>query len=343
MLRIRTIAAVVATLGMSAVAQAGIFNLNLGGQCGAAKSYGCASTSQPSCCKPSKSCKSTITRPCDTQVNTYQRKVSNKKAPCCRPCGKPKSCCARAPKSCSKSRKSCCKPAAPKCSKPRKSCSKSRKSCCKPAAPKCSKPSKSCCDAKKSCGDPCDKANRCCNADPCEIAELIYKSQTACYAKDRAKAIDNLGDRFSCVCNPEIMVALVYGLNDADERVRAEAADEIGDQQRENDACCCSKEVVAALTTALSDCDRNVRREAEEALVLCGHCVVDGCCPTKSPCCAPAGCGRAPAKGKEAAPPAPPKAQKAFVPSRLNRTHTFRSIKTRSKLAGLFSLIDRVY
>ena len=164
-----------------------------------------------------------------------EAKVSNKKTPCCRPC--------RKSQNCSQAPKSCCKP---------------RKSCCKPAAPKCSKPSKSCSDAKKSSGDPCDKTNRCCNADPCEISELIYKSQTACYAKDHAKAIDNLGNRFSCVYNPEMMAALVYGLNDADEQVRAEA-------------------------------------------------------------------------------------QKAFVPSRLNRTHTLCSIKKRSKLAGLFGLSDRVH
>ena len=39
---------------------------------------------------------------------------------------------------------------------------------------------------------------------------------------------DKLGDKFDCVCNPEIMVALVYALNDCDEDVRKEAADEIG-------------------------------------------------------------------------------------------------------------------
>ncbi len=50
---------------------------------------------------------------------------------------------------------------------------------------------------------------------------------TACYAKDRRDAIDELGDEYSCVCHPEIMNAFVYALNDSDERVRAKAADEL--------------------------------------------------------------------------------------------------------------------
>ena len=39
--------------------------------------------------------------------------------------------------------------------------------------------------------------------------------------------MDDLGD-FDCRCHPEIMTVLVYSLNDSDERVRAQAADEIG-------------------------------------------------------------------------------------------------------------------
>lgn len=110
---------------------------------------------------------------------------------------------------------------------------------------------------------------------------------TACYAKDRRKAIHKLGDRYDCVCNPEIMCAFVYALNDADEKVRAKAADEIGDQLRKNGCCCCSPEIVAALTCALGDCDKKVRKQAEEALELCGYDVVNGCCDT---CCNNAGC-----------------------------------------------------
>jgi len=52
---------------------------------------------------------------------------------------------------------------------------------------------------------------------------------TACYAKDRKSALDKLGRKYNCCCHPEIMNAFVYGLNDSDERVRREAADEIGD------------------------------------------------------------------------------------------------------------------
>ena len=115
---------------------------------------------------------------------------------------------------------------------------------------------------------------------------MIYISQTACYARQRRAALRRLGNRCDCICNPEIMTAFVYGLNDADERVRRCAADKIGDQIRKN--CCCCPEVVAALTCALGDCDRGVRRQAEQALRLCGYEIVDGCCNT---CCSTSGCG----------------------------------------------------
>lgn len=156
------------------------------------------------------------------------------------------------------------------------------------------------------CAAPCQV--RCCNADPCEIAQLIYESQTACYAKDRRKAIHKLGDKFDCICNPEIMTAFIVALNDCDERVREKAADEIGDQIRKH--CCCCPEVVAALTCALGDCDKGVRKQAEQALELCGYEVVDGCCNTCAPTACNAGCApaaAAPAPSTGAAPaPVPP-------------------------------------
>ncbi|MEX2288137.1 MAG: HEAT repeat domain-containing protein [Planctomycetaceae bacterium] len=175
-----------------------------------------------------------------------------------------------------------------------------------------------------------------CCADPCEIAKLIYQSQTACYADDREKAIDDLGD-YSCQCNPEIMVAFVYALNDADEEVRAEAADEIGDQLRDR-PCCCSKEVVAALTCALADCDDDVVSEAEEALEACGYEIVDGCCNT---CC---GTGAAPtvtpapAEGGAAPAPAPPEDPKAYFPSRLRQQQTKAKSDRPNRLASLFGM-----
>jgi HEAT repeats len=178
---------------------------------------------------------------------------------------------------------------------------------------------------------------------------LIYKSQTACYAKDREKAIDDLGD-FDCQCNPEILTAMVYALNDADEEVREEAADELGDQFEKN-CCCCSPEITAALTCALADCDRGVRRQAEEALEKCGYEVVDGCCDSccsTSSCCS-TGCGSAPkaapanaaptpaAPAEEAAPaPAPPEEPKAYFPSRLNKQQTRRPTQRKNRLANLF-------
>jgi hypothetical protein len=176
---------------------------------------------------------------------------------------------------------------------------------------------------------------KCC-ADPCEVAKLIYTSQTACYAKDRRRAIHRLGDKYDCVCNPEIMCAFIYALNDCDERVRRKAADEIGDQIRKN-KCCCSPETVAALTAALGDCDKGVVRQAKQALELCGYEVVDGCC---NPCTATAcatGSACAPAAAPAAAPamsPAPAVEQApAPVPPAAKR------IK-RGELNQLFGLLD---
>jgi len=177
------------------------------------------------------------------------------------------------------------------------------------------------------------------------LAKLIYQSQTACYAKDRRKAIHKLGDNYSCVCSPEIMSAFIYALNDADERVRWKAADEIGDQLRKNPCCCCS-DVVAALTCALADCDRGVRRQAEEGLEACGYEIVDGCCDvcgTGDACgngCGPQAAPMSPAPSDEAAPapaPAPPEDPKAFFPSRLRQQQS-QNVKPRRGLANLFGL-----
>jgi hypothetical protein len=201
-------------------------------------------------------------------------------------------------------------------------------------------------------GDCCQTsctAKVCC-ADTCEVADLIYKSQTACYARHRAHAIKKLGS-FDCQCNPEIMCAMVYGLNDSDEHVRRESAEQIGHELKKN-PCCCSREVTAALTCALADCDRSVRRHAEKALRQCGYDVVDGCC--KPSCCGPVGgCASAPMGGQSmptpapapnmapaptpapAPAPAPPEDSKAYFPSRLKDQQT-----STSGLSGLFGLRD---
>ena len=323
--------ALLAAMSMTSLADAGLFG-SLRGGCGAEKGCGCAPTCQPACCKP------VIVKPCCPNVYTYQRKCSDIKPPCCDTCCPPATCCAPAakhgcgPAACAPA---CAAPAAcaPACAAPA-ACAPAcaapaacTPACCAPAcAPKkkllsglfsglknkntCAAPA-TCC-APTTCTPACEV--RCCNADPCEVATLIYQSQTACYAKDRKKAIHRLGDNFDCICNPEIMTAFIVGLNDADEDVREKAADEIGDQIRKN--CCCCPEVVAALTCALGDCDKGVRKQAQEALELCGYEVVDGCC---NPCgqvacgtngCAPAGC--APAAAPAAAPaPAPVPPQEA--------------------------------
>ncbi|MGE3315590.1 MAG: HEAT repeat domain-containing protein [Planctomycetaceae bacterium] len=197
-----------------------------------------------------------------------------------------------------------------------------------------------------------EKVKVCC-ADPCEIAELIYESQTACYARHRRAAVRKLG-QYDCQCNPEILCALTYALNDSDERVRREAADEIGDMLRKN-PCCCSAEVTAALTAALGDCDRGVRRQAEQALKVCGYEIVDGCCETAcasncAPACAAPACAApgaaapapAPAEGGDAAPaPAPPEDPKAYFPSRLRQQQqTGRPAKQTNRLASLFGMAN---
>ena len=122
------------------------------------------------------------------------------------------------------------------------------------------------------------------------------------------------------------MTAFVYALNDADERVRREAADEIGDQVRKN--CCCCPEVVTALTCALGDCDRGVVRQAQQALRLCGYDVVKGCCDSgcttacNNGCtngCAPAAPGMMPATEPAAPAPVPPEEKKASRQGALSR------------------------
>ncbi len=112
-----------------------------------------------------------------------------------------------------------------------------------------------------------------------KLARLIYQAQTACHARDRLRAIHRIGDNYSCQCNPEIICALLHGLNDKDDNVREKAADEIGDQLRKN-PCCCTPELVQALSCALGDCDKGVVDQVEEALDACGFKIVDddACC-----------------------------------------------------------------
>lgn len=166
---------------------------------------------------------------------------------------------------------------------------------------------------------------------------------TACYAKDRRKAIKKLDSRYDVCCNPEILCAFVYALNDADEKVRAEAADAIGDQIRKGNkgcgSCCvCTPEVVAALTCALADCDKKVRKQAEEALELCGYEVVDGCCNTccPAPTCCPTACGAgAPAANPTPAPMPPAEAVPAPVPPEEKP-----SARRKAGLSTLLGLLD---
>ncbi len=340
---------VVAMLGMVATANAGAIVLT-GYSCGGAeKSCGCAPTCQPQSCRP------VICKPSCPNVYNYQRSCAK---PMC--CPAPSSC---APK-CGPAAANCAAPAAAACAAP------APVTCAAPAPAACAAPAPVTCAAPaparcapapapatcaapapapaKSCDTPCAAKScdtKCCNADPCEVAHWIYESQTGCHAKERRKAIRKLG-KFDCVCNPEIICAFIYGLNDCDERVRKESAKQIRKQTKRN-PCCCNCKVVAALTCALGDCDKGVVKAATKALRQCGYDVQD-CCQTAScgsTCGAQASCAApvhsehapaAPADGGEVAPapaPAPASAEpEAYFPSRL------KNQQTKARKAGLSNL-----
>ncbi len=195
-------------------------------------------------CQP-LSCKPSIARPCHAIIYAHQRKCSNVK-----PTSAATGC------------------AAVCCCAPTSACDLAAS--CPPFAAY----------SVANCGDSCSGGQGGCPEDCREIVKLIQESMTGCYATHRRDAIHKLGDRYDCVCYPQIMNAFIYGLNDSDERVRSKSADEIGDQIRRN-RCICGSPVIQALQRALADCDRGVRRQAEQALKLSGYEIVDGrCCTT---------------------------------------------------------------
>lgn len=381
----KTFVAVAALVAMSMNAQAGLFGHHKG--CGASKCCDCAPTFQPDCCRPTITrpcCKNVYNyqRSCAKPMNCCDgcgpssccpagNGCNNGCAPACTaPCGNgcnngcAPACAAPCGNGCNNA---CAAPCgnncAPACAAPcgngcapvcSTGCGKSHKlfGGHKLFGNHCHKSCDSCC-ATTDCGAPsnCCSTDDCCPCvDTCKLAELIYESQTACYPRQRKHAIEKLGNRYDCACNPEVMSALIYALNDADPHVRAEAADEIGDQLRKN-PCCCSQCVVNALTCALADCAKPVVRQAEQALRACGYDVVDGCCDTCDSCCnngcCPAGCapaGSAPAaapKSEQPAPaPAPPaEEKKAYFPAQTPSQAT-RPTPIRNGLSNLFSLVD---
>lgn len=236
----------------------------------------CAESCQLERCLP------TVSRPCRRNIYCYQRTNSHVKASCCAPpsCGAEATCCApiRSESSCLQST----------------NCSSGL--CAVSVENSCCAPISSCGPAECEQGSYCISAGSdgcvtkgCCDASICqEIAALIYQSMTECYATARRTAIHRLGDRYDCCEHPEIMNAFIYALNDSDERVRAKAGDEIGDQIRRN-RCCCGMPVIRALQEALADCDRSVRRQAEEALELSGYAIVSRSCSCSAgKCCSAA-------------------------------------------------------
>ncbi len=306
---IKVMFALIAVLVMGVETQAGHSD-----PCGSAKCCGCTADCQPDCCKP------VIVKPCHRNVYTYQRQCSTLKPPCCGDacpnacCGKVRRrdlrrACCLSPSCCDSG---CCVEGAglngcnngcsadPNCCLPKCCELNGREACC--AMPGYCVDPDACCHGAGDdcCGDDCCVVDCC--VDPCYLAQLIYESQTACYARHRRAAIRTLNRKYDCVCTPEIMVAFVYGLNDADQRVREAAADAIGDQLRKSDCCCITPCIVEALECALADCDRGVRREAEKALEVCGFDVIKGCC--EEGCCEAPCCGDACAKTATATTPA---------------------------------------
>ena len=299
---------------------------------GGSKHSGCAESSQPECCVP------TISRPCSRNIYNYQRRNSHLKASCCvttSDCA-PASCCAPV---------SCCAPAS--CCAPVTAGNGVQNSCCAPAA--CADNCTNTCCAPTECspGSFCTftsgdihpgcaestaecSTEGCCDKSTCEeIATLIYQSMTECYATARRTAIHRLGDRYDCCEHPEVMNAFIYALNDSDERVRAKAADEIGDQIRRN-RCVCGMPVIRALQCALADCDRNVRRQAEEALHWSGYAIVNGnpngcvgeCCSVASATTYPQSEDTVTTHAVMVPAPAPAPAPVEFEPSRVEPFET---------------------
>lgn len=293
------LAAVVVLASFAQVSDAGLFNKYFG--CNAAKCCDCTPLCQPDCCQP------TIVRPprgCNTYI--YQRSCSNIKRPCCDGCG---------PAACCPVNSGCCDTGC--CDNGCCDAGCCHNGCCDKGCCDAGCCDVNCCDEccdPGCCDDCCDVGccdDVCCN-DACHLAELIYESQTACYARQRRRAIRRMGWKYDCVCYPELMCALVYALNDTDERVRAQAANEIGDELRKNPCCCCQK-VTSALTCALGDCDWRVRWYAKRALKKCGYKIVDpcyddccevACCPTG--CCDTGCCDSGCTAGHAASAPVAP-------------------------------------
>ena len=408
---IRTIAALIAVIGMSSFAQAGRHRQVA---CGASKCCDCAPTFQPTCCKP------TIVRPCHRNVYNYQRscvKSTGCDAGCgpagggCCPTGAGNGC-GTGTDNCAGGNGTGCvgRAGANTCAAPcgaGNGCGNGcvggagANTCAAPcgagngagcvggAGNGCAAP----CGAGNGCGTGCvggagngcadpgcaaPCGDSCCattNNSACEIAQLIYTSQTACYPRQRRAALAKLGRKYDCVCNPEIMSAFIYGLNDADHRVRRTAADKIGDELRKN-KCCCSQCTVEALTVALADCDRGVRRQAEQALKQCGYDIVDPCtqvacdtgcvgnggagcdggngCGNGNSCvgtgCVGGNCGSVPMTAPAAAPsavepaaapavaPAPPADTKAYFPKRMTDENARPVSAHKKSLNNLFGL-----
>lgn len=276
---IHLLVATVVLASFAPVGEAGLFDRMICRKDGKRCDCDCVPSYQPPCCRP------VIVRPTCRPVYNYQRRCSVLKPPCCNDVCAPAMCCAPTTAACD----SCPQQHGCSCGCLAGGPCTCGSGCCDIGCCETGCCNANCCDATS-----CDG---CCPTTSCDLAQLIYESQTACYARHRRRAIHRMSDRYDCKCHPEVMCALIYALNDADERVRTKAADEIGDQLRKN-PCCCTPKVVSALTCALADCHWAVRWQAKQALKRCGYRVVKprpmGCCELAccdTGCCHAGGCG----------------------------------------------------
>lgn len=105
--------------------------------------------------------------------------------------------------------------------------------------------------------------------DSCQLAKLIYKSQSAPRATQRANAILAIGNSYNCKINPEVFAATIFSLHDATEEVRIAAA-RVMESGLQKESTCCFSEISKALQKAINDDPiSEVRDAAGAALKLC--------------------------------------------------------------------------
>lgn len=280
----RVTSAVIATLGLTTAAHAGL--LDLFGSHGSSKSCGCVPSCQPQCCKP------TIVKPCCPNIYTYQRKLSCLKPPCCDRCCAPKGCCqpmgkccvnpqqcaptCAAPANCAPAAPANCAPAPacaapapapancapacpPTCAAPAKCAPACAPATCAPACqPTCAAPVANCCPKQNCCQKRgCFRNHGCCQKQGC------CQTQGCCNRSNRC-----------CNVDPCKLAKWIYkSQTSCYAKDRRKAIRYLG----KHFDCQCSPEIMTAFIYALNDAVEDVREEAAEQIrrqVDKNHC----CC-----------------------------------------------------------------